>query len=547
MFGESQLDQPLPWYRHGLGIVFSSEHGATDRLWPRWLFLRALGLIYFSAFYSLLRQVRGLIGTDGLLPAREYLEMVSQNASTLERFWYAPSLYWISSSTNFIVALCWIGLIASILVVFNFWPRGTLVICLLCFLSFVAASGQFSAYQSDGMLLEAGFISLFFAPPGFRPRLAAAHPPSRASLFLLQWEWFRIYFESGIVKLASGDPQWRHLTAMDEYYQNGPLPSWIGWYVQHLPHGFHVFTAGATLVMELGLVWLILFPRRIRIGLFVLVTFWEIGVIATANYAFLNYLVLALGILLVDDRFVEWIWRKLHIKRPVIVSKVEEGHAVEGPPPPQSSSAFARHFRAAKLAVAVVMLSWVFYATSVLLLRLLWRDQPLPLTPAAVLEPLRIANQYGLFAVMTRERYEIEFQGSNDGQNWTAYPFRYKPQALNEAPKLFAPYQPRFDWNLWFASLDTWRDNPFVPAAEVSLLQNDADVLKLFASNPFPNAPPKQIRCVVWQYWFTSMDEKRKTGNWWRREFLGLYAPTLQMDPDGRARVVERPNFAGQP
>ena len=132
----------------------------------------------------------------------------------------------------------------------------------------------------------------------------ALHPPSRVTLFLLQWEWFRIYFQSGAVKLLSGDPEWRHFTAMDDYYQNGPLPTWIGWYVQQLPHNFHAFTVGATLVMELGLIWMMFFPRRWRIVLFFLVTIWQAVVILTANYAFLNYLVLVMGILLLDDHFM---------------------------------------------------------------------------------------------------------------------------------------------------------------------------------------------------------------------------------------------------
>src|SRR6202008_4273918 len=107
----------------------------------------------------------------------------------------------------------------SIVALFNLWPRLSFFICFVCYLSFVAAAGDFSGYQSDGMLLEAGFLALFFTPRGFRPRLGFLSPPSRAALFLLQWEWFRIYFESGIVKLLSGDQEWRHLTAMDEYYQ----------------------------------------------------------------------------------------------------------------------------------------------------------------------------------------------------------------------------------------------------------------------------------------------------------------------------------------
>src|SRR6202795_2891989 len=280
-----------------------AELGAPDRLIPRWLFLRALGLIYFSAFFSLIFQVRGLIGPNGILPANEYLRAVTDSVGNA-RFWYAPTLLWFSTSNHGLMAICWLGLLASVLVTLNIFPRGMLLLCFICFLSFVSAASDFSGYQSDGMLLEAGFLSLFLAPPGFRPGLGASSPPIRASIFLLLWEWFRIYFESGIAKIASGDPQWRHFTAMDEYYQNGPLPTWIVWYVQHLPHWFHATTAFATLALELALVWMIFFPRRVRIICFLIVTPWQIGIILTANYTFLNYLVLALGIFLLDDRFL---------------------------------------------------------------------------------------------------------------------------------------------------------------------------------------------------------------------------------------------------
>jgi hypothetical protein len=166
---------------------------------------------------------------------------------------------------------------------------------------------------------------------------------------------------------------------------------------------------------------------------------------------------------------------------------------------------------------------------------------PLPTFPVTALEPFRVANQYGLFAVMTRGRYEIEFQGSRDGENWVTYPFRYKPQELNQPPRIYAPYQPRFDWNLWFASLGSWREYPIVPNTEVRLLSNDKDVLKLFAGNPFSGEPPRQIRVLFWQYWFTTTSEKRKTGMWWRRQLLGLYSPTLERTPEGNIRAIEWP------
>jgi hypothetical protein len=186
------------------------------------------------------------------------------------------------------------------------------------------------------------------------------------------------------------------------------------------------------------------------------------------------------------------------------------------------------------------MLTWVFY-TSTAQLILMFARVPFPAAPIVALEPFRIANRYGLFAVMTRGRYEIEFQGSDDGQTWTAYPFRYKPQRLDEAPRIYAPYQPRFDWNLWFASLGSWREYPIVPVTEERLLSNDKDVLALFAGNPFPQKPPREIRVVLWQYWFTSLAEKKATGLWWKRQWRGLYAPTLQQDGNGNFSVIEWP------
>src|ERR1700689_776758 len=293
----------MDWVLSALRWLFDSKPGARDRLISRWLFLRALGGIYFSAFFSLVFQIRGLIGPDGILPANEYLQAVAHSLGYGRGLWFAPTLLWLASGPHMLIALCWVGMAASLLFAVNMWPRGMLLICFVCFLSFVSAAQDFSSYQSDGMLLEAGFVALFFAPPGWRPGLGYNPPPSRASLFLLQWEWFRIYFESGLVKLLSGDTEWRHLTAMDEYYQNGPLPTWVGWYIQHLPHWFHWATAFSTLALELVIVWMLFLPRRCRVICFLIVTPWELGVIFTANYTFLNYLVLALGFLLLDDRF----------------------------------------------------------------------------------------------------------------------------------------------------------------------------------------------------------------------------------------------------
>ncbi len=523
-----------------------------SHLLPRWLWLRMLGLIFFSAFYSLLFQIRGLIGPDGILPAGRYLSGVREQAGALS-YWYVPSLLWLGSGNHALMALAWVGLAASFLLVINVWPRGMIAVCLLMYLSFVAAAQDFSSYQSDGMLLEAGFISLFFAPRGRRPRLGDACPPSRAALFLLRWEWFRIYFESGIVKLASHDPQWRNLTALDHYYENGPLPDWIGWYAQRLPHRFQASLTVVTLAIELGLVWVLFLPRRLRVLCFCIASIFQVGIILTANLAFLNYLVLCLGVLLLDDEFLSRVRAKsravfrqppkLSPQAPADEALPADGGRLQGPP----LQRFGSYLRRALPVTSALMLSWIAYNTTALLLLMLLPSLPLPTSPMVWLEPFRISNQYGLFAVMTRARYEIEFQGSNDGQTWVAYPFRYKPQNPNEAPRLYAPYQPRFDWNLWFASLGGWREYPFVVRTEVQLLRGSPSVLSLFAGNPFPGKPPREVRAVLWQYWFTDLKVKREEGLWWRRKLLGLYAPSLEFTPDGSVGAVEMPDTQSIP
>jgi len=450
---------------------------------PRWIWLRALGLIFLSAFYSLAWQVTGLIGRNGISPASEFLSADSS-------FWSAPSLFWIASSDRALLFIVYLGALASLLLVLNFTPRISLAVAAICFLSFTAAGQEFASYQSDGMLLEAAFISLFLAPRGLVPGLGRDDPPSSFSIFMLRWEWFRIYFESGVVKLLSGDAQWRTLTAMDHYYENGPLPSWLGWYMQQeLPHWFHATSVVIVFAIELGLVFFVFLPKRFRRICFFVVTPFQALIILTANYAFLNYIVLFLGVFLLDDGAAP--------KKTPLFEKCVLGFAL-----------------------------YVTISVAPLISQLLPRPM---LWPAIALEPYRIANRYGLFAVMTENRYELEFQGSNDGQNYVPYSFRYKPQDPLTAPGIFAPYQPRFEWNLWFASLSQWRRDRWVLNAAAKLLEGSPQVLALFKDDPFKGKPPRYLKIVRWQYWFTSPADKRKTGAWWIRELRGNYAPELEL------------------
>lgn len=484
-------------------------------LWVRWVFLRALGGIFFSAFLPLAFEIQGMVGPRGILPARELLSELAPLGWT--RYWQVPTALWLGASDGALVALWVVGMASSIALVLNLWPRAAIAAAGGAFLSFVSVASDFAAFQSDGMLLEAALAAFFFAPRGLRPGLGAASPPTRLATWALRLEWFLIYFESGVAKLASGDPSWRDMTAMDRYYENGPLPTWIGWWAHQLPQGVHAATAVATLLLELVVVWVPIFPsRRARVATFLCVTPFQIGIILTANYTFLNYLVLLLGVLWLDDRALSRVVPRLARR---------EGRAA--PPTPA---------RAPEKIAQGVVLGWTFVVMATLFF-FPWARW-LPRFPIELTEPFRVANRYGLFAVMTPDRYEIEFQGSLDGRRFRPYAFRFKPQRLGAAPGIYAPYQPRFEWILWFASLGHPLDNPFVLRTQRQLLLGSKPVLSLFAADPFRGERPRFVRAERYQYWFTDRATRRRTGRWWRREWVDHYGPTLERLPSGRIRAT---------
>jgi uncharacterized membrane protein YphA (DoxX/SURF4 family) len=496
-----------------------------------------MGLWFFSVFYSLWFQAPGLIGPDGILPAQDLLGRVRSGTASegiftrwAHRLWESPTLLWLGTGDHALEMLCGFGLVASLLLLLNVAPRWAAAGCTLAFLSFGVTLQRFSSYQSDGMLLEAGLLSIFFAPPGLRPRLAPESPPSRLSLFALQWLWFRIYFESGVAKIRSHDPDWRGLTAMDHYYENGPLPTWIGWYVQQmLPHWFHAGVSLLTLLAELLLVLGLFLGRTVRIILFWVLTLFQAGIILTANYAFLNYMVLSLGFLLLDDRYL------VRFGLPLLQAPLRARVSVTW-------------------LVAGGLLLWQVYATTIPMIEGMVGLLPpehrdgvraavalLPHKPLELLSKHRFAGGYGLFARMTHDRYELEFEGSNDGQHWKIYHYRYKPQDPRAPPGIYAPYQPRFEWNLWFASLGNWQGNDWVFTVASRLLSGSKDVLQLFREDPFHGQPPMRVRVVRWKYWFSTPDEKRSSGVYWDRERTGLYGPVLQREPDGRVVALTVP------
>ncbi|MEO8606857.1 MAG: lipase maturation factor family protein [Chloroflexota bacterium] len=475
----------------------------------RWLFLRLLGLIYLIAFASLLPQITGLIGANGILPIANYLTAVHANYGT-DAYRLLPTLAWLNSSDTFLQFLCLGGILASISVIAGLLTAPALALCWIFYLSLTVAGQVFLGYQWDALLLEVGFLAIFFAPLQILPRLYKQTEPPRLILWAFRLLLFRLMFGSGVVKLASGDPNWANLTALTYHYYTQPLPTPLAWYAYQLPLWFQQVSVLIMFIVELCAPFLI-FARRRRIrfigaGAIVLL---QILILLTGNYTFFNWLTIALCILLLDDDFLRY-WLP---KRLINSLKVE----------PKALPRW-RRIIIAPIAVLIFFLGGLQIAGLFLSPRLLPGINVLSFT-----SPFRLVNHYGLFAIMTTTRLEIVVEGSNDGQHWQAYTFAYKPGDLNRPPPWIAPLQPRLDWQMWFAALGSAGQNPWFSSFMQRLLEGSPDVLSLLESNPFPDAPPRYIRAESFWYTFTDAATRSKTSAWWSSRPAAEYFPVSSL------------------
>ena len=463
----------------------------------QWLFLRALAVIYAIAFGSLAVQIIGLAGAQGISPVHEYLQRIAAAAGPV-RFLAIPTVFWWNSSDAALRAAAWIGVALAALLFFGKFERWVLAILYVLYLSLDLAGQEFLSFQWDSLLLEAGFLAIFFG------RSVAG---TRVIAWLYRLLGFRLYFLSGYVKLASHDPSWANLTAMRYQYHTQPLPNIISWYADKLPDWFQRWSTAATLGIELGAPFLIFAPRRIRIvGAWAIIGLQTL-IFLTGNYTFFNLLTVALALFLFDDQALRGLVQKL-TKRNF----------------PDLASTKRTRMAMALLAAFILMLGISRLAQTI------EGAAPQPLeTLATVTSPYQIVNSYGLFAVMTTTRPEIIVEGSDDGDTWLPYEFRYKPGDLSDAPRWIEPFQPRLDWQMWFAALGDYQSNPWFLSLMLRLLQGSPDVLGLLARDPFPGHPPRFIRAQRFDYTFTDAATRRQTGDWWQRRLIGSYLPPISL------------------
>lgn len=478
----------------------------------RWVFLRVLGVVYLIAFLSLLVQIRGLIGHRGILPAGEYLTAVRENVTGSDRYRMFPTVFWLSASDAALVGTCVVGVVLSCAVIFNVLPGLAFALLWFLYLSFVTVGRIFLGYQWDALLLEAGFVAIFLAPPALRPDWRANPPSTRLTHLLLLWLLCRFMLQSGIVKLASGDATWRDLTALHYHYETQPLPMPLAWHAHQSPLWWHQASAVLMFAIELAAPFALLGPARIRRAGCGAMLGLQGAIAATGNYTFFNLLTAGLCVLALDDDAWPARWRKA-----VRVSP--------RPRPEKPAAGWPRWIVLPLAATNVIVTGMQFAGT--LRLQITW-PKPLVRLHEAVL-PFRNFNPYGLFAVMTTKRPEILIEGSNDGAEWRPYEFKWKPGDVRRAPGIVAPHQPRLDWQMWFAALGSARENPWFFHFIIRLLEGSPEVLTLLRTNPFPEAPPRLIRAVYYDYQFTRRGDGSDPEAWWKRELIGLYCQPLTL------------------
>lgn len=493
----------------------SRAQHSTDLV--RGLFLRVLGVVSACAFASIWVQVDGLIGSQGISPARELLDFAVSRLGS-EAYWRVPTLLWLDCSDATLHLFCGLGVALGVALALAA-PRPAFLLALswALYLSLASVGNVFLSYQWDTLLLETCFFSVGFA--------LSTRATRGIALFLLRWLLFRLLFLSGMVKLLSGDPSWRDLSALTYHYWTQPLPSWTSAYANDLPAWMHRLACAATLAIELVAPFGVLGPRAIRLASGAAIVVLQLTIALTGNYGFFNLLTLTLCIPLLDDRALRALVPRLRRSLPTLV-------------PSLPSVAPLGRGR-----VAAILLAAIFFAvTAGEALERLGAGSFVPRTAEVILSalaPLRTFNSYGLFAVMTKERPEILIEGSRDGSTWLPYEFRFKPGAVARGPRFTTPHMPRLDWQMWFAALGSCERESWLHALFLRLLEGDPIVSELLATNPFPELPPRYLRSTLWQYQFSSPKDRHQ-GVWWTREKVGPYCPTVMLEGQ-RLRVVSEP------
>ncbi|MDZ4284215.1 MAG: lipase maturation factor family protein [Patescibacteria group bacterium] len=466
-----------------------------DYWWARFLFQKGLAAVYLFAFVVVLKQFVPLLGSGGLLPVSQFLRHAT--------FDQAPSIFHFFYSDRFLIFVAWSGIAlssAALLGVTNklpWWGSAALWGLLwVLYLSIVNVGQTFYAFGWESLLLEAGFVAIFLGNNKFAVPILL--------IFLLRWLLFRLEFGAGLIKIR-GDECWRDLTCLVYHHETQPMPGPLSWYFHNLPPWMHTLETAGNHFFQLVVPWGLFFPQPVAAIAAGLIMFSQFWLVLSGNFSWLNWM----AIILAFSGF----------------SNAQLGKVLALSPPAALLRPLIFQGLVSAAAILVIFLSWWPIKN------MLSRHQLMN----ASFNPYHIVNTYGAFGSVTKKRYEIVLEGTNEATItpetlWQEYEFRGKPGDPKRRPPQAAPYHLRLDWLMWFASFGPEEQRHwFLPFVE-KLLRNDTAALKLLRHNPFPAVPPLFIRARYYLYTFTTPRERKETGAWWGRELVGEYLEPARLE-----------------
>ncbi len=455
------------------------------------LFVRLLGVIYVIAYVPLILQIRGLFGRDGILPINEFLIRVKQNLGR-RSYYYVPSLFWFNASDTALLTLTWSGLILGVLLIFGVFPPLILILLYIIHLSLVSAGQDFLSFGWETFLIEITFGAFL---------LTATTPHNLFAWLGLNVLLLRFYFQAGISKIFSQDKNWKNLSAIGIHYLSQPIPNTWAWYFHKLPLWFHKLSTVFLFYVELIIPWIIFAPPAFRLFAFTQFNTLQFFIWLTGNFSYLNHISAVSTLILIHNSYLTPYWSVASSTEPTVLIW----------------NIFISCLGGLFLALQLISLWQTFFRHTLFNYALIW------------FTPFHLVSNHGIFAVMTVGRHEIVVEGSDNGVEWKEYLFYYKPGDISKRPKRISPFQPRLDWQAWFLPFGPFERQSWFHRFLQKLLEGSESVADLLKYNPFPNSPPLYIRALVYDYQYTSFEEKRTTGHWWKRKYIGMYSHTLQL------------------
>jgi hypothetical protein len=484
----------------------------------RFVLLRLLGIVYLAAFACAARQYVPLVGLHGLLPAAPFLERVKESLGTPEAYFKLPTLLWFDASDRFFRFLSWLGVLLSLPLVAGFANAIQLALLWVLYLSLVQGGQLFYGYGWESLLLETGFLSIFFAPP-LDPRPFPRSAPPIAVIWLYRWLAFRIMFGAGLIKLR-GDPCWRDLTCLVYHYETQPLPNPMSWLMNQLPAFVQKLSVLFNHYAELVAPFMLAGPRKVRLVGGASIVLFQLLLIVSGNLSWLNWLTIVGAVAAFDDGALGFLFPAF------LRARAEQLHA-------EASTTRLRRGVIYGL-VAVISVLSINPAVNLFSRRQLMNSS---------FDPLYLVNTYGAFGSIEKVRHEIVVEGTSDdaigeSTRWLPYEFNCKPGDVDRRPCVVAPYQYRIDWQMWFAAMSTFRQNPWFIHFVYKLLEAEPGTLGLIANNPFPDHPPKYIRAELYRYEMTRFGDAGRS--WWRRTRVGAYLPPISADDPSLLEYLDR-------